>query len=64
MDKYYISIKKEKSPKKDKRKYSGEMMILNYMNNNILISHLSYLVVYQYEYENQELYQEIIYILG
>ena len=34
-------------------------MILNYLNNNILIYHPSYSVMYQDESENWELYQDI-----
>ena len=34
-------------------------MHLNYINNNILISHPFYWGVYQYESKNWELYQEI-----
>ena len=45
-------------------KYPGEIMLLFYINNNILIYHLSYSVVYQDEYENWELYQEMKYIFG
>ena len=35
------------------------MMLLLDLNNNLLIYNLYYFSVYQYEYENWELYQEI-----
>ena len=35
------------------------MMLLLDINNNLLISNLYYFSVYQYKYENWELYQEI-----
>ena len=37
----------------------GERMLLHDVNNNILISLLSYSVVYQDDYEISELYQDI-----
>ena len=34
------------------------------MNNNILISHLHYYGVYQYEYDNLDIYEEIKIFFG
>ena len=55
MAKYCVCIK-NKRPIKN---VPGETMIFHDINNNILISHPSYLVAYQDEYEIWELYQEI-----
>ena len=40
-------------------KRTGYIMTIHYINNNIQTSYLTYLCVYQDEYENLELYQEI-----
>ena len=51
MDKYRVSIKYDKGVLLFLNRCPGEMALLNDINNNILISDLSYLGIYQDEFE-------------
>ena len=66
MVKYFVCIQNEKRPiEKVENRCPGAMMLLHKINNNILISHPPYSILYQHEYENWELYQEInIFLVG
>ena len=59
MDNFYVFMEITKQLLKSEYKRPWGMMCLHYMNNNIPISHPYHSDVYQDEYKNRELYQEM-----